>query len=88
VVASVVAASIIHRFSWFYLVIPGAWCWFVGGFLIHSAITGVIEDNSGRLFRPIAPKRFWLRFSLWSFAYVFAAVIPLGFALQETRLNH
>lgn len=87
VVASVVAASLIHRFTWFYLFIPGLWCWFVGSFLIHGAVTGVIEDNSGKVVRTLSPKRYWLRFSLWSFGYTFAAMFPLAFALQARAVG-
>jgi hypothetical protein len=82
--ASVVAASLIHRFSWFYLLIPGLGCLLVGTMQWQSLQTGVIEDNTGRVMRRHHPFRFWCKFAIWTVAYLFAASFPLFYALQES----
>lgn len=82
--ASVVAASLIHRFSWFYLLIPGAWCLLVGTMQWRSLQTGVIEDNTGRVLRRHHLFRFWCKFAIWTVAYLFAASFPVFYALQES----
>ena len=82
--ASVVAACLIHRFSWFYLLIPGVWCLLVGTMQWRSLQTGVIEDNTGRVMRRHHPFRFWCKFAIWTVAYLFAASVPVFYALQES----
>lgn len=83
VVCSVIAASIIHRMSLFYIVIPGVWCFVMGCFLIDGVVKGAITDNHGTAVRAKAPLRFWLKIGIWSLAYIFAACFPVGYALQE-----
>ncbi|QQL44559.1 hypothetical protein [Sulfuriroseicoccus oceanibius] len=84
VVASVIAASVIHRFSFIYLLIPGFWCYAVGGFIIAAIASGQISDNQGTATRTQSPLRFWSKVGLWSLFYLFAAASPIGIALQES----
>lgn len=81
--ATIIAASQIHHFAWFHLLIPGVWCLFVGLHLFRAYKSGVIEDNTGRFMRRHRPFRFWLNFAIWTAAYLFAAGLPIAFALQE-----
>jgi hypothetical protein len=83
VIASVIAASCIHPFTFFYLLIPGAWCFFIGGFVLDAIADGSIHDNHGTVLRATAPVRFWCTVAIWSSAYLFAAVMPIAYALQE-----
>lgn len=84
VVASVVAASVIHEFSFFYILIPGFWCYAVGGFILDGIFSGSVSDNSGTAVRQRSPIRFWGKIGLWSLFYIFAAAFPIGFAIQES----
>lgn len=83
VVASIIAASLIHRFSFFYLFIPGAWCYFVTCFFIQALCTGQISDNHGTARRSKSPFRFWAKFGIWMLFYLFALSCPILFARQE-----
>jgi hypothetical protein len=83
VVASIIAASLIHRFSFFYLFIPGAWCYFVTCFFIQAFCTGQITDNHGTARRSRSPFRFWFKFGIWVLGYLFALSFPILFAKQE-----
>lgn len=85
VVASVIVASVIHRFSFFYLLIPGFWCYGVGGFILNGIFSGGFSDNQGTALRRISPFRFWGKIGIWSLFYLFAAAFPIGFAIQESR---
>lgn len=80
VVGSIIAASVIHRFSFFYLLIPGFWCYGVGGFILDGIFSGRYGNHS----RSRAPIRFWGNIAIWAFFYLFAAFFPIGFALQES----
>jgi hypothetical protein len=84
VVASVVAASMIHEFSFFYILIPGFWCYGVGGFILDGLFAGRISDNHGTAVRGGSPFRFWGKIGIWSLFYLFTAAYPIGFALQES----
>ena len=79
VVASIIAASVIHQFNLFYLIIPGFWCYGVGGFILEAIFSG----RYGRHSRSGQPIRFWGNIAIWSMFYVFAAYFPIGFAKQE-----
>jgi hypothetical protein len=84
VVASVVAASMIHKFSFFYILIPGFWCYAVGGFILEGIFSGSVSDNHGTAVRRRSPIRFWGKIGIWSLFYIFAAAFPIGFAMQES----
>lgn len=84
VVAAVIAASVIHEFSFFYLIIPGFFCYAVGGLILNAIYHGSLSDNHGTALRSRSPIRFWAKVAIWSIAYLFAAVFPIGFALQES----
>ena len=83
VVASIIAASMIHKFSFFYLVIPGFWCYGVGGLILDGVFGGSFSDNYGTALRSKSPIRFWGKIGIWSLFYILAAAFPIGFALQE-----
>lgn len=83
VVLSIAAATILHEFLWFYLLIPGFWCYAAGGFLLNAIFSGQMRDNHGSTLRSRSPFSFWSKFAVWLLFYVFAASFPLGFALQE-----
>lgn len=85
VVASVVIASVIHRFQFFYILIPGFWCYAVGGFILDGIYSGRASDNHGTAVRSKSPIRFWGKITIWSLAYLFAAASPIGVALQESE---
>ena len=85
VVASIIAASVIHQFSFFYLVIPGFWCYFVAGFTLEAIYAGYISSRHGNITRKKSPIRFWGMIGLWSAFYLFAAAFPIGYARQESR---
>ena len=88
-VGSTIAGSIIYRFSWFNLLIPGLWCFFVSCFIIQGLTTGIMTDNHGAASRLVTPVRYWLKVGIWSLAYLFVLVFPVGYALQERgRLQH
>ena len=80
VVLSIAAATMIHRFSFFYLLIPGFWCYCVGCFILD----GVFSGRYGNRSRANAPIRFWGNIAIWSLFYIFAAYFPIGFAKQES----
>ena len=84
VVGSIIAASVIHSFSFFYLLIPGFWCFAVGGMIVDAFGDGVISDNGGTVVRSKSPKRFWGKLGLWALFYSLAAAFPIGYALQES----
>ena len=83
VIASIVAGSIIYEFSYFYLLIPGFWCYGVGCFLINGFAKGSLKDNQGNAILASNPLRFWSKAALWIAAYIFAMVYPLGYGIQE-----
>jgi hypothetical protein len=85
VVASIVAAGIIHEFSLFYVLIPGFWCYAIGAMLIEAIKRGRIEDNHGSAVRSRQPIRFWVKTSVWIAGYAFATCFPVVFAIQESR---
>lgn len=85
VAGSVVAASIIHEFSYFYIIIPGFWCYVIGAMLVEAIKRGRIADNHGSAVHIKQPVRFWLKASIWIGGYVFAACFPIFYALQESR---
>jgi hypothetical protein len=88
-VGSTIAGSIIYRFSWFNLLIPGLCCFFVSCFIIQGLTTGIMTDNHGTVSRWETPVRYWIKVGIWSSAYLFALVFPIGYALQERdRLQH
>ena len=87
VVGSVIAASAIHKFMFFYLLIPGFWCFAVGGVILDGIFSGSISDNHGTALRSKSPFRFWGKIGIWSIAYLLAAAFPIGFALQERAKN-
>jgi hypothetical protein len=83
VVASIAVASVIHKFSFFYLLIPGFWCYAVGGLIVDAVCAGQMSDNHGTASRSRMPLRFWSKVLIWSLAYLFATAFPVGFAIQE-----
>ena len=83
VILSIIAASVIYKFTFFYLLIPGFWCYAVGGLIVDGLCTGKMRDSSGTATKAKAPFRFWSMILLWLAAYLFAAAFPIGFALQE-----
>lgn len=83
VAASIITASIIHRFSFFYLLIPGFWCYGVGCMIIEALHSGSMSDNHGTALRVKTPFRFWSKLGVWFLFYLFALIAPVGFALQE-----
>ena len=83
VVASITTASIVYKFSFLYLIIPGVWCYCVGGFILDGIFSGHMSDNHGTALRTKAPFRFWSKIGVWSIFYILAAAFPIGFALQE-----
>jgi hypothetical protein len=85
VIVSVVAASIIHEFTFLYLLIPGFWCYAVGCFIINGINDGTMTDNSGTATRRKNPFRFWVKIFIWSLGYIFATISPLGLAFQESE---
>ena len=80
VVISIIAASVIHRFSFFYLIIPGFWCYGVSCFTLEAIFSGTY----GRYTRSRQPIRFWGNILIWSLFYLFAAYFPIGYAKQES----
>ena len=84
VVLSVIVASIIHQFTFFYLLIPGFWCYCVGGFLLDAYFRGSISDNTGTAVRSSSPFSFYRKIAFWALFYILAAVFPIGFAIQES----
>lgn len=84
VVASVIAATVIHQFNFFYLIIPGFWCFGVGGFILDGVFGGTMSDNHGTALRDKSPFRFWGKIGIWSLFYLLAAGFPIGYALQES----
>ena len=84
VVASVVAASIIHEFTLFYIFIPGFWCYAIGAMLVEAIQRGRIADDQGSAVLSKQPVRFCLKAVIWIFGYLFATWFPIGFALQES----
>lgn len=84
VVASVVAASIIHEFIIIYVIVPGFWCYAIGAMLVEAIQRGRIADNQGSAVRSKQPFRFWLKAGIWILAYLFATWVPIGLALQES----
>ncbi len=84
VLVSVVAASWIHQFSFFYIIIPGFWCYGVGSFSLHSLMSGEVSMNGRDIMRSESPIAFWLSMIPWIPFYAFALVFPVGFALQES----
>ncbi len=85
VVASVFAATVIHKFSIFYILIPGFWCYAVGGFILDGIFSGCLSDSGGTTTRGRTPIRFWGIIGIWSLFYIFAAVFPIGYAIQESN---
>lgn len=83
VVGSIIAGSMIHEFSFFYVLIPGFWCFAVGCFLMDAFARGSVSDNSGTAMRSRAPFSFWGKIVLWFAFYVLAATFPVGFGIQE-----
>jgi hypothetical protein len=83
VVASVVTASMIHKFSLFYILIPGFSCYALGGVILDALFSGSASDNHGTALRSRSPMRFWGKIGIWSLFYLFAAAFPIGFAIQE-----
>lgn len=85
VVGSIIAASVIHRFSIFYIIIPGFWCYVVSSLVLHSIFSGKITVNHRTLSRKRTPIRFWGSILPWALFYLFAAVFPIGYARQESN---
>ncbi len=83
VVASVVTASMIHKFSFFYILIPGFSCYALGGVILDALFSGSASDNHGTALRSRSPVRFWGKIGIWSLFYLFAAAFPISFAIQE-----
>lgn len=83
VVASIVVASILHEFMIFYILIPGFWCYGVGGIILDGIFSGSTSDSNGRLVRRRNPIRFWREIAILSLFYLLAAAFPIAFALQE-----
>ena len=88
VIGSIIAASFIHKFSFFYLLIPGLWCYGVGCFIINGLYSGSMSDNHGTALRLKSPVRFWGKIGIWFLFYLFAMVYPIGFAMQEHHKMH
>jgi len=83
VLGSIVTATLIHEFSFFYILIPGFWCYAVGGFILDGIFGGRMSDNHGTAQRSRTPFRFWAKVCIWSLFYLFAAAYPIAYALQE-----
>ena len=83
VVISIVYASYIHKFSYFFILVPGFWCYFTVVLLIDSFFKGIIEDNQGIAIRQESPILYWLKMLIWFLLYVFASTFPILFAIQE-----
>lgn len=83
VVISVIVSSILYKFTFYYLFIPGFWCYAVGGLLIDAIGTGWISDNHGTASKAKSPFRFWSKVLIWFLAYLFATAFPIGLAIQE-----
>lgn len=83
VVGSIAASAVIYKFTLFFLLVPGFWCYAVACFLLDALFTGRIQDNTGTSLRAKAPFRFWRECAIWTLAYLFALSFPVGFALQE-----
>jgi len=81
-VGSMVAGSMIYRFSWM-LLFPCFWGFFVCCFIMDALIGGTMTDNHGSATRRGSPIRYWLKVGFWSAAYLFAVMFPVGYALQE-----
>lgn len=82
-VATVVVASVIDQFRFFYLLIPGFFCYGVACCLIEGYVMGRLSDNSGTVVHSREPFRFWRKAGVWLLVYLFATVAPIGFAIQE-----
>lgn len=83
VIGSIAASAVIHEFTFFFLLVPGFWCYAVACFLLDALFTGRIQDNTGTSLRSKSPFRFWWECAIWALAYLFALSFPVGFALQE-----
>src|SRR5688572_13611752 len=75
-VGSTIAGSIIYRFSWFNLLLPGLWCLPVSCFIVDALISGSMTDNYGTATRRETPVGYWIKVGVWSAAYLFALVSP------------
>ncbi|GAA5496330.1 hypothetical protein Rhal01_02513 [Rubritalea halochordaticola] len=85
VVGVIIAAAVIHQFSWFYLLIPGFFCYFLSGFILESLFTGKMTDKGETITRAYSPFRFYSSLCSWLGVYLFALAFPVGFALQESK---
>lgn len=81
-VLSALCGVAIHEFS-FLTVFGPLWCFLVASHLVQTLSTGCLDDNAGPTFRSRQPLKFWVRTTVWFLAYVFAAFMPVGHALQE-----
>jgi hypothetical protein len=82
VIATIAVGSYLHEFTFFYLVIPGFWCYGIGSMLLQAIYSGAISDNHGTALRSRSPARFWSKFAIWALFYLIGAAVPIGFALQ------
>lgn len=81
--ASLAITAIIHKFSFFYLLIPGVWCYGVGGFIVISLKSRLIRKNGGWIRASKSPFQFWGTVIIWSIFYLLATYFPIGYAIQE-----
>lgn len=79
VAGGIIAASVIHEFNFFYLIIPGFWCFGVSCFTLEAIFSGRYGSHT----RDRHPIRFWCNIAIWSMFYLFAAYFPIGYANQE-----
>lgn len=90
-IASIIAASVIHEFQLFYLLVPGFWCYAVAASCLHDVYSGTMRfrslGNARTISRFNAPMQFWGTICIWALFYLFAAAFPIGYALQE-RSKH
>ena len=83
-VVSAACGVVIHEFSFFTVFAP-LWCFVVASHLVQTLSSGCLDDNAGPTFRRRQPVKYWARTGLWLCGYVFAAYLPVGYALQERR---
>lgn len=84
VVLSIIIGSIIYQFMFFYLIIPGVWCYIIASVLIQAVAMGEIDWKTGTMYRSQKPIRFWLSLLIWMPFYVMSAYMPIGMGLQES----
>ena len=82
VIASIIVASVIYKFTFVYIILAFISCAF-GGIVLNGVSSGCISDNHGTALRSKSPSRFWRKFAIWFLFYILTAGFPVLYALEE-----